>query len=97
MVNSELQEGTVVWEGKGEGEGVRAGVLFLGSGPELRWLPGGGPGGVITEEEHAGFEEEVGALAGRVAEARHHDRFEGIARPRCVRLGCGFVAACHGA
>jgi hypothetical protein len=75
---------------------ARAGVLFLGSGPDVAWLPGSGPHGVLTEEEHAAFEADVGALAGRLAEARHHGSFEGIARARCLRLGCGFVAACHG-
>ncbi len=71
---------------------VRAGVISLaGAGAAPAWLRGG-----LGAEAHARFEEEVAALAHRVAEARFEDRFEGIARARCVRLGCGFVGACHG-
>jgi len=76
---------------------VRAGVLFLGGGVEIGWLRGSGWDGALTADDHARFEAEVGALAQRVAEATHEDRFEGIARSRCQRLACGFLAACHGA
>jgi ATP-dependent helicase/nuclease subunit A len=35
------------------------------------------------------------ALAARFAEARFRDRFDGVPRPTCERLGCGFIDACH--
>jgi ATP-dependent helicase/nuclease subunit A len=81
---------------RGGAEGVRAGLVALAGDPEPRWIPGGGPEGALAGAEHAAFEEEVAVLAGRLAEARHHDVFEAIPRARCARLGCGFVAACHG-
>ena len=74
---------------------VRAGLLPLGGG-EIAWIRGGGPGGAILGEEHARFEVEMAALTHLFAEARYDDRFEGIAKPRCQRLGCGFIGACHG-
>ncbi len=76
---------------------VRAGVLFLGAGVEIGWLRGGSPDGALTAGDHVRFEAEAGALAQQVAEATHEDRFDGIARARCQRLGCGFLPACHGA
>ncbi len=75
---------------------VRAGVLFLGGGAEIVWLPGGGPEGTLTAADHARFADEAGALAQRLAEATHDESFEGIPRARCQKLGCGFLAACHG-
>lgn len=35
------------------------------------------------------------ALAARFAEARFRDRFDGVPRPTCERLACGFIDACH--
>jgi ATP-dependent helicase/nuclease subunit A len=69
---------------------LRVGVVSLvGPAPvEPRWLPDAG--------DHARFEREVAGLAGRLAEARRDGRFEGIVRPACERLACGFVGACHG-
>ncbi len=72
---------------------VRAGVLALGgAGAEIQWLSGD----ALGREDHARFEREVGGLVDRLAEARFEDRFEGIAKARCQRLGCGFLGACHG-
>jgi ATP-dependent helicase/nuclease subunit A len=76
--------------------GVRAGVLFLGGTPEPVWLRGSGTASTLTADDHAGFEKELGALAHRFAEARHGERFEGVAVATCQRLRCGFVSACHG-
>jgi ATP-dependent helicase/nuclease subunit A len=80
----------------GEGGAVRAGVLALGSEADPVWLRGRGADGVITKEEHARFEKELGALGLRMAEARYEDRFEGVAAGVCRKIGCGFVEACHG-
>jgi ATP-dependent helicase/nuclease subunit A len=76
---------------------VWAGVLFLGGGAELCWLRGRGSDGALDVGDHARFAAEVGALAHPLAEARYHDRFEGIERAGCQRLSCRFLAACHGA
>jgi ATP-dependent helicase/nuclease subunit A len=75
---------------------VRAGVIFLGGAPDPIWLPGAGPEGTLTSVEHQRFEEELRELSQRFAEARYHDRFEGVAVTTCRRLGCGFLEACHG-
>ncbi len=75
---------------------VRAGALFLGGGAELRWVHGRGPDGALAAEEHVRFADDLHALADLMAEARHQDRWKPIAEPRCQKLGCGFVTACHG-
>ena len=78
------------------GKPVRAGVLFLGSSTEPVWLKADGPGGAISEEEHARFEQGLLWLAEQLAEARRADRFEGVPVETCRRLRCGFLEACHG-
>lgn len=75
---------------------VHAGVLILGGAAEPVWLRGGGSGGCLGAEEHARFEEELGALAERYAEARYDDRWETVPVATCRRLRCGFVSVCHG-
>jgi ATP-dependent exoDNAse (exonuclease V) beta subunit len=42
------------------------------------------------------FDERVLELGHRVARARAHAQWEGQDRVRCERLGCGFLARCHG-
>ena len=81
---------------EGERPGVHAGVLSLGGGAEPAWLRGSGSGGCLGAEEHARFEEELGALAERYAEARSDDRWETVPVATCRRLRCGFVSVCHG-
>jgi ATP-dependent helicase/nuclease subunit A len=72
---------------------VRAGVLALGGGPEPIFLRGG----ALDPEEMARFEKDLATIAQRYAEARYEDRWDGVPATACRRLGCGFVAACHGA
>jgi ATP-dependent helicase/nuclease subunit A len=71
-------------------------VLFLGAQPEPVWLPAQGEGGAISPEEHARFEQGLGWLAQRFAEARGADRWEPVAVETCRRLRCGFLELCHG-
>ena len=47
-------------------------------------------------EDSAGYLATVTALARRLADARYDDNFPGTSRPQCQRLGCGFLADCHG-
>jgi len=75
---------------------VRAGLLLLGGSGEIVWVRGGGPGGALDAADHARFEVEMAALTHLYAEARYDERFDGIAKTRCQRLGCGFIGACHG-
>jgi ATP-dependent helicase/nuclease subunit A len=72
---------------------VRVGVLHL-EGPDPR--PRSDTPAALSADEHARFERETSALARRFAEAHREGRFDGIVRPACERLRCGFVAACHG-
>lgn len=75
---------------------VRAGVLFLGAQPEPAWLEAQGERGAISPEEHARFEQGLGWLAQRFAEARGAERWEPVAVETCRRLRCGFIELCHG-
>lgn len=75
---------------------IRAGVLFLGSQLEPSWLVAQGERGAISAEEHARFEQGLGWLAQRFAEARGSERWEPVAVESCRRLRCGFVEVCHG-
>jgi ATP-dependent helicase/nuclease subunit A len=77
------------------GQPVRAGVLYLGGPTEPSFLRGGGEGGAFSEDDHEGFERDLAALAGRYAQARYEDRWEGMAVERCKQLHCGFVHVCH--
>jgi ATP-dependent helicase/nuclease subunit A len=79
------------------GRPVRAGAVFLEGAAELTWLPGAGPGGTLDDDDHRRVERELAGLASRLAEARFRDHFDGVPRPRCEQLACGFVEACHGA
>jgi ATP-dependent helicase/nuclease subunit A len=74
------------------GRPVRAGSLFLGLDRPAApvWLP------VLTDADHRGLERDLADLASRFAEARFRDRWDGVPRDACERLGCGFVEACHG-
>lgn len=76
---------------------VRAGVLFLGAQGEPSWLPAQGERGAISPEEHARFEQGLGWLAQRFAEARGNERWEPVAVETCRRLRCGFLEICHAA
>jgi ATP-dependent helicase/nuclease subunit A len=78
-----------------DGAPVRAGVLFLLGAPEPIWLRGEGDSVALGPSDHARFEVELAALAHRLAKARADDDWPGIARPACVREGCGFLTACH--
>ncbi|APR81704.1 Hypothetical protein A7982_07053 [Minicystis rosea] len=75
---------------------VRAGMIFLGGGPDPVFLRGQGPDASLDEAEHARFEKDLATIAARLADARYDDRWEAVPRQTCQRLGCGFVAACHG-
>ena len=70
----------------GDGEPV-----FLGDGDVA--APGRTP---ISAGLARGFAADLGALAVRIAAARHDDRFDPVPAGRCAELGCGFVTACHG-
>jgi ATP-dependent helicase/nuclease subunit A len=72
---------------------VRVGVILL-DGPDPR--PRSDTGAALSADDHARFERDTSALARRFAEAHREGRFDGIVRPACERLRCGFVAACHG-
>lgn len=74
---------------------VRVGFVYLGSSAEPTWLQGQGEASALAPAEHARFEEDLAALTHRLADARHHDRYEGMPQETCRRLGCGFVSACH--
>ncbi|MFT3775745.1 MAG: UvrD-helicase domain-containing protein [Minicystis sp.] len=76
---------------------VRAGMLFLGGSAEPAFLRGSGPDASLDASEHARFEKDLATIAERFAEARYDDRWEAVPVATCRRLGCGFVAACHGA
>jgi len=69
---------------------VRVGTVSADAPREPRWTE-------LGAVDHDKLEADLGAAARRLADALHADRFDGIARPRCERLGCGFLAACHGA
>jgi ATP-dependent helicase/nuclease subunit A len=77
------------------GQPVRAGVLYLAGPTEPAFLAGAGPSGAFSEEEHDEFERELSVLAGRYAQARYEDRWEGVPIDRCKQLHCGFVHVCH--
>jgi ATP-dependent helicase/nuclease subunit A len=80
------------------GRPVRAGVVYLGSSPEPVALRGSSPNGgdgSIAPAELDRFEQDLATLAHRYADARHTERFEGVAAEACKRLGCGFINACH--
>ncbi len=38
---------------------------------------------------------DVARLGAELASARWHEQFAAIEKPRCERLGCGFIATCH--
>lgn len=75
---------------------IRAGVLFLGANLEPSWQTAQGERGAISAEEHARFEQGLGWLAQRFAEARGSERWEPVAVESCRRLRCGFIEVCHG-
>jgi ATP-dependent helicase/nuclease subunit A len=70
---------------------VCAAVIHL-DGPDPRPRP---DTAALSADDHARFERDTSALARRFAEAHREGRFDGIVRPACERLRCGFVAACH--
>ena len=74
---------------------ARAGVLFLGGGPEPVFARGGGPGGCLDDDDVTRFAGDLTSAASRLLEARHEDRWDGVAAAHCKKLGCGFLAACH--
>ena len=78
------------------GRPVRAGTVFLDGPATPTWLPGLGPHGALTADDHRRVERDLADLAPRFAEARYRDHFEGVPRTTCHRLSCGFVEACHG-
>ena len=77
---------------------ARAGVLFLGGGlvHEPVFARGGGPGGCLDDDDVTRFAHDLTSAASRLLEARHEDCWDGVAAAQCKKLGCGFVAACHG-
>lgn len=77
------------------GRPVRAGTVFLDGPATPIWLPGLGPNGALTDEDHRRLSRDLARLAPRFAEARYHDHFEGVPRTTCQRLSCGFIEACH--
>jgi ATP-dependent helicase/nuclease subunit A len=77
------------------GRPVRTGVVYLGSSPQASLLRGSSPDGSIAPEELDRFEQDLATLAHRYADARHAERFEGVASETCRRLGCGFITACY--
>ena len=78
------------------GRPVRAGTFFLDGCTTPVWLPGLGPSGALTDDDHRRTERELATLAARFAESRFRDHFEGVPRATCQRLSCGFLEACHG-
>jgi ATP-dependent helicase/nuclease subunit A len=77
------------------GQPVRAGVLYLGGPIEPTFLRGAGERGAFADDEHDAFERELSSLAGRYAQARYEDRWDGVPVERCKQLHCGFVHVCH--
>jgi ATP-dependent helicase/nuclease subunit A len=80
----ELQLAALALEGD---EMPRAGVLFVGE-TSPRWL-------APFDLDPTSLRERLAAFADAIADARHHATFAPIPRPRCLAIGCGFVAACH--
>jgi ATP-dependent helicase/nuclease subunit A len=61
---------------------VRTGLVHLqDESPEPIW------------SEPSAFD--VAALAAELTRARWEERFEPVEKPRCERIGCGFVSTCH--
>ncbi|MEP7126849.1 MAG: 3'-5' exonuclease, partial [Byssovorax sp.] len=90
----ELRAQALVVATRAFGRPVHAGAVFLDSpGASITplWLPD------LDATDHRRTEGDLAALAARFAEARYRDRFDGVPRPTCERLACGFVEACHGA
>lgn len=76
--------------------GVRAGILFLGSGVEPLFLTGGGGEALLGADDHDRFEAEIAEVAERLLAAQWADRWDGVTVDRCKAMHCGFVVACHG-
>jgi ATP-dependent helicase/nuclease subunit A len=69
---------------------IRVGVLDLGSAePTVSFAS-------FDREILARFEDQLATLRGPFLAARNSDDFPGVRRARCEKLGCGFLAACHG-
>ncbi len=71
------------------GARVRAGVVFLLSGEDVRWLP------TLDEAGLAGVETELLGVADRFAHARATGEWPGVDEPACRAQRCGFITACH--